>query len=64
MSDDNKDIPVPAKLEPAKPSKIEGPSTSYSLTFGPDGLVVKPEAAKKADDKKKMPRGSSVFRHA
>ena len=71
MNDTNKpDHPLPAPLEPAKvtPSKTDplSPPPGVSVAFGPDGTVtVKPlEQAKKADDKKKLPRGSSAFRHA
>lgn len=56
---------VPAQTEIAPPPGAK--SSSFTITLDEKGGVsITPngEKSKKADDKKKMPRGSSVFRHA
>jgi hypothetical protein len=55
---------VPVGSEPALP--VPPKQQAFMIELGPDGIKIKPseEKSKKADDKKKMPRGSTVFRHA
>ena len=56
---------VPARTDVVPPPGAK--STSFTITLDEKGGVsISPNAdkSKKADDKKKMPRGSSVFRHA
>jgi hypothetical protein len=55
---------VPAQTDVVPPEGAK--STSFTITLDEKGGVsISPaDKAKKADDKKKMPRGSTVFRHA
>jgi hypothetical protein len=55
---------TPAKTDVMPPEGAK--STSFTITLDEKGGVsISPaDKAKKADDKKKMPRGSTVFRHA
>jgi P pilus assembly chaperone PapD len=56
---------TPARTDVMPPAGAK--STSFTITLDEKGGVsISPSAdkGKKADDKKKMPRGSTVFRHA
>ncbi|HEY2070961.1 MAG TPA: hypothetical protein VGG48_15505 [Rhizomicrobium sp.] len=66
MSDDSKhENPVPATLDTAKPaSPLSQPQTVITIGQNGEVIVKTADAGKKPDDKKKMPRGSSTFRHA
>jgi len=56
-------IPAQTGVQPP----IDDKSSPFKIVLdGKGGVSISPneERVKKADDKKKMPRGSSVFRHA
>jgi len=55
-------VPVQTGIEPT-----DAKSSPFKIVVdGKGGVSISPneERVKKADDKKKMPRGSSAFRHA
>jgi hypothetical protein len=56
---------IPAQTE--MPAPTDNKSSPFKIVLdGKGGVSISPndEKTKKADDKKKMPRGSTVFRHA